>query len=272
MLYCSPLAVDSQSGPCYTDLAGGFTRFPFSTKPIYLMEPLRVQSLKDACIQRLEGLILSGEWQMGMRLPSERDLAAELNISRPVLHEALVDLETKGLVSIAARRGVFVSDYRSSGSCALLSSLLSYHGGRLDPAFIQSMLGMRLLVETETARLAATNRSQEHLAQFEQILQSEMTIARDQAELTGLDFSFHLLTAIASGNLVYPLILNSFKSVYTHLTGRFFEAYGQTAVVDEVFRLHHRLAEAISAQDGPGAAAVMAEMLRHGERYLQEIL
>ena len=101
------------------------------------MEPLHVPSLKEACVQRLEGLILSGEWQMGMRLPSERDLAAEMNISRPVLHEALVDLEAKGLVSIAARRGVFVSDYRTSGSCALLSSLFSYTAAawtRLSPS------------------------------------------------------------------------------------------------------------------------------------------
>lgn len=235
------------------------------------MEPLRVLSLKEACVQRLEELILSGAWQMGMRLPSERDLAAEMSISRPVLHEALVDLAAKGLVSIEARRGVFVNDYRTSGSCALLSSLLAYSGGTLDPAFTQSMLDMRVLVETETARLAALQRSAAHLAQFEQILQSEAEVTRSNGTLTELDFSFHLLAAIASGNLVYPLILNSFKSVYTALTGRFFDHYGQTAVVDEVFALHRRLVGAIAAQDGPGAAAVMAEMLRHGEQFLKQI-
>ena len=40
------------------------------------LEPIRVQSLKDACISRLEGQILSGEFQIGERLPSERDFAA----------------------------------------------------------------------------------------------------------------------------------------------------------------------------------------------------
>jgi DNA-binding FadR family transcriptional regulator len=235
------------------------------------MEPLRVQSLKEACIQRLEELILSGEWQMGMRLPSERDLAASLNISRPVLHEALVDLAAKGLVTVEPRRGVYVNDYRSSGSCALLSSLLDFSGGHLDPAFTQSMMDMRLLVETENARLAAARRTPEHLAQFEQLLQAEAGVPRDNGALIELDFSFHLLTAIASGNLVYPLILNSFKSVYTHLTGIFFRYYGQTAVVAEVFALHRRLVDAIAVQDGPAAAAVMAEMLRHGEQHLKQI-
>ncbi len=235
------------------------------------MEPLHVPSLKEACILRLEGLILSGEWQIGMRLPSERDLAAAMNISRPVLHEALVDLAAKGLVSIEPRRGVYVSDYRTSGSCALLSSLLSFTGGNLDPAFAQSMLDMRLLVEVETARLAALRRGPDHLAQFERILQDEANVPRDPAALTELDFSFHLLTAIASGNLVYPLILNSFKAVYTALTGRFFRHYGATSVVDEVFALHRRLAGAIAAQDGPAAEDVMTEMLHHGELHLKQI-
>jgi DNA-binding FadR family transcriptional regulator len=234
------------------------------------MEPLRVQSLKEACIQRLEELILSGEWQMGMRCPPRRS-------------GRLIEHQPAGAARGAGRPGcqgpgdrraapwVYVNDYRSSGSCALLSSLLDFSGGHLDPAFTQSMMDMRLLVETENARLAAARRTPEHLAQFEQLLQAEAGVPRDNGALIELDFSFHLLTAIASGNLVYPLILNSFKSVYTHLTGIFFRYYGQTAVVAEVFALHRRLVDAIAVQDGPAAAAVMAEMLRHGEQHLKQI-
>jgi GntR family transcriptional repressor for pyruvate dehydrogenase complex len=236
------------------------------------MEPLQVLSLKAACIQRLEGLILSGQWQIGARLPSERDLAADLNISRPVLHESLVDLAAKGLVSIQPRRGVFVNDYRTSGSCALLSSLLAYSGGQLDPAFIQSLMDMRVLVEIETASLAAHNRKDEHLAQFEHILAQESTPQQNDRTLTDLDFSFHLLVAVASGNLVYPLILNSFKNVYTHLTGLFFDRYRHTPVVEDVFSLHRKLVDTIIRQEEARAAAIMREMLRHGEEQLKQIL
>lgn len=235
------------------------------------MQPLRVQSLKDACITRLEGLILSGEWQIGMRLPSERDLAAQLSISRPVLHDALVDLAAKGLVSIEPRRGVFISDYRVSGSCALLSSLLSYSGGRLDPAFSQSLVDMRLVVETETARLAALNRLDEHLERFEAIYAQESTAPRENGALVDLDFSFHLLVAIASGNLAYPLIINSFKSVYTHLTGLFFHQYVDSAIMNEVFDFHRRLIDAIASRQPEQSATVMKEMLQHGAKYLHQI-
>lgn len=235
------------------------------------MEPLRVQSLKDACVSRLEGLILSGEWQMGMRLPSERDLAAEMNISRPVLHDALVDLAAKGLVTIEPRRGVFVNDYRISGSCALLSSLLSYSGGQLDPDFTRSLVDMRLLVENETARLAALNRSEEHLEQFEKLYAQEIIAPQENGALIDIDFSMHLLVAIASGNLAYPLIINSFRAVYTHLTGVFFHHYSGTPVLDQVFAYHRRLIDAIAARQAEQSTYIMKELLQHGARNLQQI-
>jgi DNA-binding FadR family transcriptional regulator len=234
------------------------------------IEPIQIQSLKEACIARLEQMILSGELVIGERLPSERDFAARLYVSRPVLHQALVDLEAKGLVQILPRRGVFISDYRRDGSLAMLASLLSYHTGRLATEFGQSLLDMRLLQETETARLGAAHRTEAQLAEFRELLaQEEQAAASDPGTLTELDFAFHLSIAIASGNLVYPLILNSFKSVYTNLTGQFFRAYYGTEVVGAVHRFHRQLVEAFQNQDADSAVQTMTEMLEHGESYLK---
>jgi len=232
--------------------------------------PIKVQNLKDACVARLEELILSGELQIGERLPSERDFAARIGVSRPVLHEALVDLDVKGLVRIVPRRGVFVSDYRRSGSMAILSSLLAYHDSKLDPAFTQSLMDMRLLVESETARLAAQNRTDEQMAEFQALLAEEQQAACEAPQpLTDLDFSFHLSIAIASGNLVYPLIINSFKGVYTSLTGEFFRKYCGTPVVKTVQQFHVQFVEALEQKDAEGAVRTMSEMLKHGEAYLK---
>jgi DNA-binding FadR family transcriptional regulator len=233
------------------------------------IEPLKVQSLKDACVSRLEQLILSGELKIGEQLPSERDFALRIGVSRPVLHAALVDLDSKGLVQIIPRRGVFVNDFRRSGSLAILGSLLTYHDGNLDPALIRSLIGMRLLVETETARLAALNRTDQQLAEFRTILEDEARPAcGDPQTLTGLDFSFHLSIAIASGNLVYPLIINSFKGVYTHLTGQFFSRYCGTPVADAVRQFHLQIVAAIERREAEAAVATMTAMLNHGETYL----
>jgi len=236
-------------------------------------EPLQVTSLKEACITRLEELILSGELKAGERLPAERDFAARLGVSRPVLHEALVDLAAKGLVTIHPRRGVLVNDFRVSGSCAILSSLLTYHNGSLDVDFTESLLAMRVLVETETARLAALYVTPQQERSLEEIIANEAACDRaDPLTRTSLDFDFHLAVAIASGNLVYPLILNSFKKVYTRFTGVFFSHSAGSAVMDEVLAFHRRLVSAIREHQPEVAAAVMRELLLHGEQILNEVL
>ncbi|MBU1181685.1 MAG: GntR family transcriptional regulator, partial [Proteobacteria bacterium] len=55
------------------------------------LKPVKADSLKDVCVTRFEELIISGKLFPGQKLPSERELAMQLGVSRPVVHEALVD-------------------------------------------------------------------------------------------------------------------------------------------------------------------------------------
>jgi DNA-binding FadR family transcriptional regulator len=108
-------------------------------------------------------------------------LALQLGVSRPVVHEGLVDLAAKGLVLMKPRVGTVVNDYRKEGSLSLLTSLVNYHQGRLDAGLLDSLLAMRMLFEVETVRLTALNRSAEHLQAFDTILKNQETIALEQA-------------------------------------------------------------------------------------------
>jgi GntR family transcriptional repressor for pyruvate dehydrogenase complex len=248
-------------------MSGKTTSQNLMTLPI---EPLQVNSLKSACVARLEELILSGELKTGERLPAERNLAARLGVSRPVLHEALVDLAAKGLVTINPRRGVVINDFRKSGSFAILSSLLTYHNGELDPQFVSSLLAMRILVETETARLAAGHASADQLAELRDIVQREKTT--DQGSIGAmieLDFEFHLLISIASENMAYPLILNSFKTVYTHFTSAFFMKSAGSSIINEVHDFHSQLVDALESHNADKASEVMNMLLVHGEKHLK---
>ena len=83
-----------------------------------------------------------------------------------------------------------------------------------------------------------------------------------------LDFQFHHLIALASGNLIYPLVLNSFRELYTNLAAQFFS---DTGLVPVVFEFHRRLGLAVKTQNAPEAQAVMARMLAHGEKHLQAL-
>lgn len=233
------------------------------------LEPLAVPSLKEACIRRLEGLILSGTLKIGERLPSERALAEQLGVSRPVVHQALVDLAAKGLVEILPRKGVVVNDFRTQGSCALLSSLLAFSEGELDAGIVRSLVEMRLLMEVEAARLAALHRTAAQAQQLQEIFAAGATAnPHDARSMAELDFAFHQLITLASGNVMYPLIINSFKGLYTHLTRRFFEKHAGAGVLAEMLELQRALVAAIASNDEEAAASAMKALLVHGAEHM----
>ena len=188
-----------------------------------ILSPLKAESLKEVFVSRFEEFILSGKLAIGQKLPSERELALQLGVSRPVVHEGLVDLAAKGLVTIKPRVGTVINDYRKQGSLAILSSLINYHDGAIEPKLLNSMLEMRLLFEVEAAGLAALRRNEDHMAAFREILEKEKQAGTRKLEkIVKLDFEFHHLIAMASGNIVYPLLINSFRQVYTNLSRQFF--------------------------------------------------
>ena len=231
-----------------------------------LLKPIRTESLKDIFIKRFEELILSGTFPVGQKLPSERELALQLGVSRPVVHEGLVDLAAKGLVTLIPRVGTIVNDYRQEGSLSLLTSLVNYHQGDLEPELLTSLLEMRLLFEVETARLAALNRTQEQLESFYTLLYQEDTIdVLSIDKISELDFNFHHLVALSSGNRIYPLLLNSFKHCYINLAGQFFM---DSTVVPEVFGFHKQMVQAFEDKDDGAAAQIMTRMLGHGAEHL----
>jgi GntR family transcriptional repressor for pyruvate dehydrogenase complex len=235
-----------------------------------MLKPLKADSLKEVFIARFEGLILSGKLSIGQKLPSERELAMQLGVSRPVVHEGLMDLQTKGLVSMKSRVGTVVNDYRKEGSLAILVSLVNYHKGKLEPKLLDGLLEMRMLIEVETARLATANHSEEHLDAFSALLKDEQAADPYDAEkITELDYAFHHLIAMASDNMIYPLFLNSFKEVYTNLSGQFFS---DPSVVSKVFGFHREMVKAIEARDEQAAMEVMQRILRHGEKHLRTML
>ena len=237
------------------------------------LEPLKNTSLKEACIQQLESLILTDQWKAGQRLPSERDLASQLGVSRPLLHQALVDLDSKGLVQIEPRRGVYVSDFRVDGSINILTSLMSFQDGKYQPQLFTSLIAARKLIEVETARLAAEHRTDQDLVELERILDLGMALSFEEwSSLVEYDFALHQRVAIASGNLLYPLMINSLKSVHTNLAGEFYRAGDGKPIIKLTKQNHLRLVNAIREKDSQTAGNIMEDLLIQGEAAVRQIL
>ena len=232
--------------------------------------PLSARSLKDAFIERFEALILSGRFAPGERLPGERELGELFGVSRPVVHEGLRALEGRGLVSIESRKGVRVNDWRREGSIEILLSLLSFTGGKLSEGIFEGLLEMRLLFEPETARLAALRAGPEQLAALAAHVERESSIdPLDTPAVVAADYEFHLQVAIASGNEIYPLLMNSFRRVYEGILSSY---YSVPAVVARVFRLHRAFVDALATRDPAAARRAMLDILEFGEAGLRRLL
>jgi len=235
-----------------------------------MIEPIQSESLRDIFIQKFERLIFSGHFKIGERLPPERELARLLGVSRPVVHEGLVNLVSKGLVTMTPRKGSVINDYRKEGSLFVLTSLFEYGDGQVSEKLLASMLDMRMLVEVENAGLAAKNRSESQLAQLKEILDRERQVDPENLKgIAALDFEFHHLISIASDNLVYPLLLNSLKQFYISLTIKFF---ADASVIPWVLEHHGEIVGAIGDQSPEKAKGYTKKLLLHGEKHLRSIL
>jgi DNA-binding FadR family transcriptional regulator len=108
------------------------------------------------------------------------------------------------------------------------------------------------------------------MREFKLIVDAENNASpKDLKAVTRLDFAFHHLIGLASGNLIYPLLINSFKPVYVNFTTLFFS---DPKMVSETVQFHRRLVKAIEDKYADQATAIMRETLVHGERHLRTIL
>ena len=121
-------------------------------------------SLRKLFVQQLEGLILSGELRPGDRLPTERELADEMNISKTVVHEGLRELHQLGFLQVESRKGVTVADYAQTGSLETLMAIMDYHGGLPDKKTASSILDLRYYLEAPALRQLAAHHTPGDLA------------------------------------------------------------------------------------------------------------
>ena len=223
------------------------------------------KSKKQEFISQIEHNILSGKWKVGEQIPTERELVSMYGASRTVVNAALSELAQKGFLNINPRQWTQVADYKREGTLAVIFSMMQYNGRNVDMELLQSVLDARLLVETESAKLAAQKRTDEDIALLKSINRSEKEII-DIKERAEIDYSFHHALTLAGGNLVYPLIINSFRPfalIYLEIF------YSRIEDPSALAQRHSEIIEAIKDRDAASAERLVRELLLHGEQVLK---
>jgi len=213
----------------------------------------------QAVVEQFEQMILHGTLRDGEKLPGERELAEQMEVSRQTLREALKSLEELGLVEAKPGGGTYIADIVGSAVSKPLIGLFARH----EEAYLDYM-EFRELLEAKAAGLAA-----ERATEFDrQIIQSKfdaMVAAHDDddpAVDAELDADFHYSIAEATHN---PMMIFSLRSIFELIRqGVFYNRYVvylEAGGKDRLLEQHREITEAIVAGDVARAEQAMSDHL-----------
>lgn len=201
---------------------------------------------------RIQQLIADERIEPGQRLPSERDLATKLSVSRASLREALIALELGGVIEVRGGSGVYVSEREEPAG-----SLPEVGPGPFE------VLSARRLIESEIAAIAARVAND---GAIDAILQAVLEMERHHANYSSneqADRNFHLAIARATGNSALVGALDYLWDQRGRLWHKLKEHFQTEELRHETLTDHRRILEAIAAHD---PAAARKAMRAHLER------
>lgn len=180
--------------------------------------------------------ITSGRWPLDTRIPTEAELMKQLKVGRSTLREAVSSLTALGMLEPARSRGTFVRSVNPVG--VVLSDFLGHHDS-------SEVLHVRRLIEVEATRLAALNRTDDHLARLASLDRSD----------------FHDVVLEAAGNaFMAQLYSGLMQGVRTSVS----RGEIHPVVTDEERQADHaRILEAIRDRDPVRAQRAAAEHVDH---------
>jgi GntR family transcriptional repressor for pyruvate dehydrogenase complex len=200
--------------------------------------------------------IIHGEISVGQRLPTERNLALDFQVNRSTVREALKKLESLQVIEIRHGDGVYVKNYLESPNLELINALF-YLDNALDTEILTTLLQVRRILVPEMASIAALNRTGGHLEELEEIV-----FRSGDLSVMDRDIKVHHIIALASGNILYLILLNFFNRFFMDF-GHFYFDDPENAKRSEQF--HEEIFTAIRDRDRERSRKVMLDVLVYAE-------
>jgi DNA-binding FadR family transcriptional regulator len=205
---------------------------------------------------QLARFIETNSFAVGAKLPTERELAEMLGVSRPSVREGLIALEVEGVVEVRGGSGVFVASRKQRAEPPVAAPA----PGPFD------VIKARWLFESEAAALAAVNANAQQLQQMNLALKVMREAPTHSAAGTAADERFHMAIAEASGNAaVAQVIAQLWKmrtgTLYMQMESHFIGADIWAQACAE----HAELMDAIASRDPDAAREAMRKHMKNAE-------
>ena len=216
-------------------------------------EVVRKNKVYEEVAQQIERLILK-KLQPGDKLPSERELAEMLKVSRSSIRDAIRGLELRGLVEPRQGAGTIV---RESAVEPLANPFASALKRRKE--MVSELLDFRKMLEPPLAARAATHASADEISEMEEILQRQEKTQKQGEPAIAEDAEFHYSIALASGNSVVLKVIDTLMDLLRDTREQSLQVEGRA---EKSLAGHRRILSAIKRRD---AEAAKAAMRRHIE-------
>ncbi|MFE1950959.1 MULTISPECIES: FadR/GntR family transcriptional regulator [Streptomyces] len=219
-------------------------------------------TVTERAIEQLKAMIGSGSLEPGQRLPTERDLAAQLGISRSSMREAIRALTVLGVLEARHGSGIYVTQLEAGDLLETFGVVADLSRG---PQLVELLEVRRILESTATA-LAAARISRAQLAEVEEHL-AAMDATDDPEEILSHDLAFHRAIVAAAGNETMAAILEGLSS--RTFRARVWRGYQEEGAFERTRREHARIHAALAAHDPESARAAAAAHVGEVEAWLR---
>lgn len=204
-------------------------------------------------VSAIKSLILRGDLRPGDTLPSERDLAVMLGISRPSLREAIRVLRAMNIIETRHGDRTYVSSLEPHLLAQPISFML-----QVAPTSIGYLFEVRLLLEVNAATLAANRITPDQLAHVQELVTaSEGELARIP-EYVRIDHEIHTSIVEAAGN---PILTGLYRSISELLLESRARTAGSLAIREQALHAHTDILDALSKGEGESAERAMRKHL-----------
>jgi len=229
-------------------------------------KPIDRKKASEQVAEQIRNSIFGGLLSPGQRLPSERDLAEQFDVTRTTLREALKKLESLKLIFIRHGDRATVLDYMRHGSLDILVDLLG-RKDRINTGLIENVVEARVIIGAEVTRLAARRRTDDDLLDLEEALVALEHSRDDDEAFREAEFEFFHVLATTSHNVFFVLLLNSIRKLYLANPDTFHPLIGDP---EETLENHRQVVEAIRRQEAEAAVGLVRSFLEEGMQRILE--
>jgi GntR family transcriptional repressor for pyruvate dehydrogenase complex len=220
------------------------------------VKPIQTKSIPEAIIHELISLIESGHIPRGSKLPAERELAKNLNVSRPSLRVAIRALSLLGILENRQGDGTYLSN-SDQWPIEPLSIMLSVKKGAL-----LNIFEARESIENSCAGFAAIRRDEEDIDELKKALDNMHSNFNNSDKYIQHDLDFHKAVIFASKN---PVFVDLMEKIYKLLVNSRDNnrKYPLELYREKNFQQHATIFESIKNSDAQKATKAMAYHMRH---------